>query len=113
MLRCLRRPTLSLVLAVLAVLRSLMSLLLAVLAVLRSLLSLLVAAQAVEVPNTRASSSLRCCASQARAQPLAELLAPWTTDISTLVFPWVTCKGNPGLDSIYMEPRGMIEWMFP
>ena len=111
MLRCLRRPTLSLVLAVLAVLRSLLSLLLAVLAVLRSLLS--VAAQAVEVPNTRASSSLRCCASQARAQPLAELLAPWTTNISTLVFPWVTCKGNPGLDSIYMEPRGMIEWMFP
>ena len=111
MLRCLRRPTLSLVLAVLAVLRSLLSLLLAVLAVLRSLLS--VAAQAVEVPNTRASSSLRCCASQARAQPLAELLAPWTTDISTLVFPWVTCKGNPGLDSIYMEPRGLIEWMFP
>ena len=39
MLRCLRRPTLSLVLAVLAVLRSLLSLLLAVLAVLRSLLS--------------------------------------------------------------------------
>ena len=111
MLRCLRRPTLSLVLAVLAVLRSLLSLLLAVLAVLRSLLS--VAAQAVEVPNTRASSSLRRCASQARARPLAELLAPWTTDISTLVFPWVTCKGNPGLDSIYMEPRGMIEWMFP
>ena len=63
MLRCLRRPTLSWVLAVLAVLRSLLSLLLAVLAVLRSLLSLMVAALAVEVPNTRASSSPRCYAS--------------------------------------------------
>ena len=44
---------------------------------------------------------------------MAELLAPWTTDILTIVFQWVTRKGNPGLDYIYMEPAGMIEWMFP